>query len=36
MADAVFLSTQREAVFGLVLLQVGNKIELEAVTHPIA
>ena len=35
VADAVFLAAKREAVFGLVLLQVGNEIEIEAVAHPI-
>ena len=36
VADAVFFATQRKSVFGLVLLQVGNKIEIEAVAHPVA
>ena len=35
MADAIFLTTKREAILGLVPLQIGNKIEIEAVAYPV-
>ena len=35
MAHAVFLAAQRKAVLGLAVAQVGGKIEIETVAHPV-
>jgi hypothetical protein len=35
MAHAVFLAAEREAVFDLVVQEVGRQVEVEAVTDPV-